>query len=102
MKMLLYVSIIAGLLASGCSSVKVPDPQSEPVTLYKNAAYEFTFSLPADWQGYSVLVQQWSGHAFLPGSDKPVEIDHGPILVLRHPQWKADDPRQDIPILVLT
>ena len=24
------------------------------------------------------------------------------MIVLRHPEWKAGDPRQDIPILVLT
>ena len=39
-----------------------------------------------------MLIQQWNGG----------EAWRGPIIVLRHPQWKADDPRQDIPIMVFT
>jgi hypothetical protein len=106
MKRLLYASTIAGLLASGCSSFvpeqNVPDHPSEGQVLYHNTQYNFTFYLPASWQGYSVLVQQWNGQPFLPATDKAVEMERGPIIVLRHPQWKTDDPWQDIPILVFT
>jgi len=124
MKRFLYASTIAGLLACGCSNVTlpfqnnsishgkapgftVPDETqdhrpSEPQLVYHNTEYNFTFSLPPDWQGYSVLTQQWSGQTYSPATDKTVETAHGPIIVLRHPQWKADDPCQDIPILVFT
>jgi len=37
-------------------------------------------SAPA--QGYSVLVQQWNGQT----TDKVVVPEHGPMIVLRHPQ----------------
>jgi len=34
--------------------------------------------------------------------DRTVLTEHGPIIVLRHPQWTASHPYQDIPILVFT
>jgi hypothetical protein len=122
MKWFLYVSIIAGLLASGCSNVSVqgwnaqnwnvpdqtvpedkgPKPPLEAQVVYSNELYNFTFSLPIRWQGYSVLTQQWNGQADSPDTEKAAETEHGPVIVLRNPQWKADDPWQDIPIMVLT
>jgi hypothetical protein len=116
MKNLLYTSIIAGLLATSCTwgdseqrlrrfnppEETAPDRSHEPRLLYHNTQYDFTFFLPTNWQGYSVLVQQWSGQTYLPAADKEVEVDHGPVIVLRNPQWKTDDPWQDIPILVFT
>jgi hypothetical protein len=126
-KRILYASTIAGLLTSGCSNLSVPlqnfsyknvpdqtvpdqtvpdqtapDHPSEARILYHNTQYKFTFSLPTNWHGYSVLVQQWNGQTYLPDTDKEVEADHGPVIVLRNPQWKPDDPCQDIPILVFT
>src|SRR5438105_7230484 len=65
----------------------------DAVVLYHNTQYDFTFSLPTNWQGYSVLFQIWEGHAI---------PEHGPMIVLRHPQWRANDLYQDIPILIFT
>ena len=67
-----------------------------------NAKYEFAFYLPASWQGYSVLTGQWNGQTYSPATDKSEETEHGPLLVLRNPQWKVGDPQQDIPVLVFT
>ncbi len=100
------------------------DHQSAAQVLYHNARYNFTFSLPASWRGYSVLAQQWEGQTYMPAAirerasmisaslicvdmassarDEVVVTEHGPIIVLRHPQWKASDPYQDIHILVFT
>ena len=69
--------------------------------IYHNAQYDFTFSLPASWQGYSVIVENWDRQMYLPATGEAVGTEHFPVLVLRHPEWKAGDPRQDIPILVL-
>jgi len=116
MKKFFYTSIIAGLIASGCTwgdseqslrrfnppEETAPDRSHEPQLLYHNAQFDFTFSLPTSWQGYSVLSQPWTGQAFLPDTDKAVEAEHGPTIILRNPQWKAGDPWQDIPILVFT
>ncbi len=70
--------------------------------LYRNAQLDFTFCLPARWRGYSVLIQQWQGQTYVPAADQIVVVENGPMIVLRHPQWKADDACQDIPILVFT
>src|SRR6266480_3431149 len=92
MKKFLYTSIITVLLATGCGSLNAPNHPSDLPLRYNNAEYDFTFFLPANWKGYSMLIQQWDG----------AEAWHGPIIVLRHPQWKADDLYQDIPIMVFT
>jgi hypothetical protein len=76
-------------------------PSGLPV-IYHNAEYGFTFFLPSSWRGYSVMIQQWDGERYLAAVDRPEVTDHGPVIVLRHPQWKASDPYQDIPIRVFT
>jgi hypothetical protein len=69
---------------------------------YYNAKYDFTFSLPASWQGYSVLTEQWDGGDLSPAQDKIIYTEHGQQITLRHPQWKTNDLYQDIPIIVFT
>jgi hypothetical protein len=69
---------------------------------YHNARYDFTFYLPAGWQGYSILTQQWEGEKYLPEKDNAVVLARGPIIVLRNPQWKTNDLYQDIPIYIFT
>src|SRR5260221_2415278 len=85
---------LVSLLASSCASLNTPrQPAALPVH-YHNADYGFTFCLPASWQGYSVLTQQWQEAQGGP--------EHGSLLLLRHPRWAPGDPYQDIPILVFT
>jgi hypothetical protein len=94
-KLLLHLALvltIIALLAGGCGSLKVPGHPSDLPVVCHNPEYNFTFFLPPDWQGYSVLVRQWV-------AEQP---EHGPMIVLRHPQWRADDPYQDIPIEIFT
>lgn len=102
MKSLLCVPAISALLVSGCGGVKVSDHTSDAPLIYHNPQYDFTFSLPASWRGYSVSMQQWEGQTYSAAADKAEVTEHGPIIVLRHPQWRADDPWQDIPIMVYT
>jgi hypothetical protein len=101
-KRFLYASIIAGLLVSGCYGLNGPKQPSGLALAYHNTQYDFTFFLPADWQGYSVLTEQWNGQASPPAADTTAARDRGPVIVLRHPQWTAAEPCQDIPILVFT
>jgi hypothetical protein len=98
MRRLLYTSIIAALLAVGCRSLNAPNAPSGLPVIYRNGEYNFTFFLPAGWRGYSVLLQRWDA---LDGSQSKL-TDHGPVIVLRHPKWKAIAPYQDIPIRVFT
>ena len=94
MRKLLQLSIIATLLATGCRSLDAPEHPCRLPLHYHEAQYGLTFNLPASWQGYSVIIQKWDGY--------PSTIDHGPIIMLRHPQWRAAKPYQDIPIMVFT
>jgi hypothetical protein len=69
---------------------------------YHNAQCDFTFYLPASWQDYSILTQQWEGEKYLPEKDKDVVLARGSIIVLRNPQWKTNSLYQDIPIYIFT
>jgi hypothetical protein len=69
--------------------------QRGPVA-YENTRYGFCFYLPKTWEGFSIVEEQWDGT----NNGKTVEI--GPQLLIRHPDWTREAPRQDIPIMVFT
>lgn len=70
-------------------------------TVYRNTQYGFRFSLPESWQGYSIITDKWEGSA--PGSSQgSVTIETGSLISIRHPQWTAQNQRQDIPIMIFT
>jgi hypothetical protein len=72
--------------------------QNETVeNVYENAEYGFTFTLPKSWEGYQIVSDTWEGVA----TDQQ-QMESGPILLIRHPEWKEDKPRQDIPIMIFT
>lgn len=94
MKKTFHLLPVLVLLAGGCASPNssAGNPAAPALPLaYKNSTYNFAFYLPDAWRGYSVLSGEWGG-----GSA------HGPIIILRNPQWRGDKPSQDIPILVFT
>ncbi|NMD72757.1 hypothetical protein HHO41_21255 [Bacillus sp. DNRA2] len=66
--------------------------------IYKNTQYGFSFKLPAKWEGYSIVTDQWEGIASTDGA----VVETGPIILIRDPKWTAQTPRQDIPIMVFT
>lgn len=68
--------------------------------IYQNAEYGFSFSLPESWEGYEIINEKWEG--FKPGQQEGNAFETGPMISIRHPQWTAQNPRQDIPILVFT
>ncbi|MEA4891200.1 MAG: hypothetical protein VB085_01370 [Peptococcaceae bacterium] len=69
--------------------------QPGPV-VYENTEYGFRFSLPETWEGYTVVEEQWEG---ISGTEV---AESGPRLLIRHPDWTRDDPRQDIPLMIFT
>ncbi len=84
-------------------SLKVDAPQPQPdsgTIVYKNEAYGFSFALPASWKGYQIVTDRWEGMAVNSPSSAPAAT--GPLLSIRHPQWTAEKPRQDIPIMIFT
>jgi hypothetical protein len=99
---MLGLALAITTLLNGCANLNGSAQPSELPVRYRDRRYHFSFFLPASWKGHSVLVQQWDGQTYLPSADKLVVTEHGPIMVIRHPQWHADDRYQDIPILVFT
>jgi hypothetical protein len=73
-------------------------PDEETLLTYNNADYGFTFSLPADWKGYSIVKKTWNGNSLT--TDKVEET--GPTLLIRNPKWTSAIHYEDIPIMVFT
>jgi hypothetical protein len=98
-------SIDLTLIKSGdrwvIDSVILGTQHKEGTILYQNAKYGFDFILPAGWQGYKIVDEEWEGRA-ITGPSQGQIISRGPKLSIRHPQWTQAQPRQDIPILVFT
>jgi len=72
---------------------------------YRNSQFGFIFMLPknwegfSNWEGYSIVTDKWHGNTI--DGTNPVSIE-GPQIVIRHPQWTVENPRQDIPIMIFT
>lgn len=66
---------------------------------YKNTQYGFSFSLPLTWKGYTIIEEKWEGYAVTGNNDV---IETGPELLIRHPKWTMENPRQSILIMVFT
>lgn len=66
---------------------------------YKNTEYGFSFSLPLNWKGYSVINKKWEG--LLLNSTSSEKIG-GPEIYIRNPLWTSENPYQDIPIMIFT
>jgi hypothetical protein len=61
--------------------------------IYRNNQYGFTLSLPATWKDFDIIVDTWRADA---------NEASGPELLVRHPDWDEQYPRQDIPIMIFT
>lgn len=83
------------------ASVTLGSRVKQNTILYQNAEYGFDFVLPASWQGYTIIKEEWQGLG-LGGDNQGKVVAKGPKLSIRHPQWTQAQPRQDIPILIFT
>jgi hypothetical protein len=81
-------------------STDTADGPAETV-VYENDEYGFRFTLPADWKGHTIVQDTWEGLSLEESSEGEV-TESGPIVSIRHPKWTAEQPRQDIPIMVFT
>src|SRR5690242_5608229 len=95
-KLILCLALIFSGGLIGCSTTE-HHPSGLPIR-YHNAQYDFTFYLPKSWKGYSVVTNEWNAQLDSVDYQNVIGQEHGPIIVLRNPQWKAADPYQDIPI----
>ncbi len=73
----------------------------EKSVVYKNARYGFGFSLPEGWEGYTIVTGEWEG-LYLGDLADGSAAETGPVINIRHPQWTAENPRQDIPVMIFT
>ena len=100
LKILLSLALVLTSGLFGCSTAQ-KYPADLPLC-YHNRQYDFTFFLPADWKGYSVLMREWDAELTSVDYQKVIGIERGPMIVLRNPRWTAGKPYNDIPILVFT
>jgi len=82
-------------------TIRVFEPTTSSRIIYENSKYGFTFSLPTSWQGYQTVKEEWEGLSLEEGENGKVAAK-GLLLKIRHPLWTEEQPRQDIPIMVLT
>ncbi len=69
--------------------------------MYTNTTYGFTFTLPIDWEGYTVSNDVWTGDPIgdnLGGHPYAT----GTVISIHNPKSTAANPYQDIPIMVFT
>jgi hypothetical protein len=104
------VAIVAGIILyyqtsrSLQPSVSISTPTSSsafPIT-YTNNTYGFTFSLPADWKGYTIVTSTWNGAGDEACPAGACPSIRGPEILIRNPQWTKANPWQDIPIMIFT
>ena len=64
--------------SNGTPSTGSSSQTSSSIIEYKNKQYGFSFTLPADWKGYSIVTSQWEGLA----QKQTVEtvIETGPLI----------------------
>ena len=68
---------------------------------YTNKEYGFTFALPQDFEGYTILNEEWEG-TDIKNTVSKARVFKGPQITIRDPRWTSQVPRQDIPIMILT
>ena len=85
------------LYSSRNNSAVVITNSNDDSVAYKNTDYGFTFSLPTDWRGFSIVKSTWNGNA-LTNTLAP----SGPKLIIRNPKWTSAATYEDLPILVFT
>ena len=105
---IVVVIIILIVIASGVWFMFQKNTSNNPLTQVKNSVeyannqYGFSFVLPLDWKGYSVVTSKWSGDAISPSGQVQVTSLQGPEISIRNPLWTAQTPYQDIPIMIFT
>jgi hypothetical protein len=78
------------------SGVTIGEYSQRGPVVYENTQYGFRFYLPKTWKEYSIVEEQWKG------TNNGETVETGPQLLIRHPDWTQEAPRQDIPIMVFT
>lgn len=105
-KLILFAVLIILVFVAGYfwrvekSSAPAIFEQVATSTEYRNTQYGFSIALPKSWEGYSIATTEWNG--FSVGAEGNVPFAQGPLILIRHPLWTKEVPRQDIPVMVFT
>ncbi len=94
-------SVAASLPIPSESAADTQAPSPADAVIYRNTDYGFTFTLPQSWKNYTIITGEWEGLA-ADGAAGEKAVRTGPEISIRHPEWTAETPRQDIPILIFT
>jgi hypothetical protein len=101
-KSVIYVALFLVVLSTPVLAQVTDETHKKPVKIstpieYQNTEYGFCMKLPADWKGYSITNDSWSGKFV-----ETQEATNGPEVTLVNPASKPDDPYQNIPIMIFT
>jgi hypothetical protein len=102
MRKLLQISVVAGLLATGCSGVNGVRQSSSLPVRYHDSKYDLAFSLPASWRGYAVWVKPFDVSLSSTNYQNQIGIEHLQIITFRNPQWTTNEPYKDIAVTIYT
>lgn len=80
------------LVGQNSQSAESSAVSSASELVYNNTKYKFTFRLPADWKGFSVIEDKWTSSQGYTGT----------LLRLRSSKWTKKNPYSDIQIVVFT
>jgi len=95
----IFVVFLFVYMNQNTSQVNNPPAPVDTSVIYTNADYGFTFTLPDDWSGYSIVQNTWTGNPLVPN----ITVNEtGPKLLIRNPKWTSSVHYEDIPILVFT
>lgn len=91
--------LVNQILSSEKTPFVIPtvEQPNEPLVTYNNSDYGFTFSLPSDWKGYSIVKSAWNGY-----SQTKATTETGVTLIIRNPKWTSGHHYEDIPIMIFT
>ena len=92
----ILVMMLSGILVliSGCSLF-------QNRVLFQYPETGFAIRLPESWRGYQIESAYWEGIKNEPDTGDVV-VASGPMITILHPDSKPENPRQGIPIMVLT
>lgn len=94
-KTILIVLALAALATAAAWAFLRSSPAS---VQYRNEEFGLLVRLPETWEGFTVVMESWEARSI---TDDEV-VASGPVIMLRHPQWTAQVPRQDVPIMLFT
>ncbi|MFL0267469.1 M56 family metallopeptidase [Candidatus Clostridium radicumherbarum] len=86
--------------SQGSATISNAASQGIGTVSYSDKIYGFSFSLPAEWKGFSIVNSMWEGSSLTGDTSKITQT--GPMISLRNPKWTSKAPMQDIPIMIFT